>query len=245
MPGPVSEAYQGPADPPVRTPEDVVELLGDLVEDGIFEGIIGLDDERTVPDGARLVALVPRDEDEGHKRIRLRIDMWPSESALAGGIMEAHLTAALRVARELSEQLMRCGHTIGDLIGAPGYRTKCGACMHPDELARFKRTRDVLASAVRRFTVDAPDDQPNGPAEQAIEELRNALDPLTWGKRLAGLAVSPQAMDEIGRSLREANAAASRLCEALDDNTKALRLAAEAFFGGDFRARALPEVPHA
>lgn len=74
---------------------------------------------------------------------------------------------------------------------------------------------EALKQAIRAFTIEGPNDTPNGPAEEALSLLGDAL--------------------EKG-NLRAARACFERLCEHLADDTMALRIAAEAFFGGDFRA---------
>lgn len=94
-----------------------------------------------------------------------------------------------------------------------------------------------LVAAIRAFTVDMPDDQPNGEAERHLLRLNAALDPEHW--RRTSRALSSAAGE---RLLSEANGAAAAMCEALADDTQRLREAAEAFFGGDFRAP-LPEAP--
>ena len=87
------------------------------------------------------------------------------------------------------------------------------------DLASGQEAKDALVAAIRAITVEAPDDRPNGPAEQALLDLEKALDPRV------GCA-----------GLNAAREAAAALCEALADDTRALRIAAEAYFGGDFRA---------
>lgn len=84
--------------------------------------------------------------------------------------------------------------------------------------------REALIRAIRAFTVEAPDDQPNGKAEKALRDLDEALNPGRWPKETFG-------------GLAKACDAAANLNEALADNVRALRIAAEEFFGGDFRAQ--------
>lgn len=83
----------------------------------------------------------------------------------------------------------------------------------------------ALVDAIRTFTVEAPDDKPNGRAEAAMLYLSVTLDPKSW----------PGLTDEQRAVLDQANGAAAVLCSSLADDTKVLREAAEAFFGGDFR----------
>lgn len=83
-------------------------------------------------------------------------------------------------------------------------------------------TGGALEAAIRAITVEAADDEPNGPAESAMLHLERALDPDSWH-------ASAEARVEHAREAAEA------LCVALADETKRLREAAEAFFGGDFR----------
>lgn len=82
-----------------------------------------------------------------------------------------------------------------------------------------------LIDAIRAFTVEGPDDKPNGRAEAAILLLSAMLDPAKWGP----MTTQQRAI------LDTANGAAAALCEALADDTLNLRVAAETFFGGDFR----------
>lgn len=76
---------------------------------------------------------------------------------------------------------------------------------------------DALKTAIRTFTVDAPNDEPNGERERQLEVLGQAL--------------------ERG-DIRVARKAYSRMCEAGADDLRALRIAAEGHFGGDFRSPA-------
>ena len=90
----------------------------------------------------------------------------------------------------------------------------------------------TLKAAIRAFTVEADGDKPNGRAEAAIDLLSRLLDPRAWPGLTGGqLAI-----------LAQANGAAAALCMALADDTEALRAAAEAYFGGDFRREA-PDAP--
>jgi hypothetical protein len=79
---------------------------------------------------------------------------------------------------------------------------------------RQETRRLRLVAAIRRQTVEAPNDQPNGPTERALGELFDAL----------------AANDGEG-----AGDAAGRLANAMADDCQELREAAEGYFGGDFR----------
>jgi hypothetical protein len=84
----------------------------------------------------------------------------------------------------------------------------------------------ALMRAIRAFTVDAPNDQPNGPAERALVRLGDALDAADWP------------------GSREARVAYSELCERSADDIRDLRIAAETYFGGDFRADPVGKKPY-
>ena len=85
-------------------------------------------------------------------------------------------------------------------------------------------------SAIRTFTVDNDNGtKPNGPAEAALVALLVALDPDAWPD-------DPRTMAR----LRVANQAGMDFARESAAQTKALRIAAEHFFGGDFRKA----VPH-
>ncbi len=81
-----------------------------------------------------------------------------------------------------------------------------------------------LEEAIRAFTVDATEDQPNGRMESAMELLCQLLDPKAWG------ALTP----EQRARLDSVNGAAAELCVALADKIGRLGHSAEALFGGDF-----------
>lgn len=72
----------------------------------------------------------------------------------------------------------------------------------------------ALIDAIRTFTVEAPGGRPNGESERRILALRNALDDGTT---------------------KQAQVAFRRLMSSLAVDGKALRVAAEGYFGGDFR----------
>lgn len=73
----------------------------------------------------------------------------------------------------------------------------------------------ALTTAIRAFTIDMPNDQPNGEREKQLDLLGQALD---------------------RGDIRAARKAYSLMCEAGADDLKALRVAAEEHFGEDFRA---------
>ena len=84
-----------------------------------------------------------------------------------------------------------------------------------DRASAVAMTGEAIVKAIRAFTVDMPNDEPNGPRERQLEVLGQAL--------------------ERG-DLRIARRAYGLMCEAGADDTRTLRVAAEAHFGGDFRA---------
>ncbi len=85
----------------------------------------------------------------------------------------------------------------------------------------------ALKNAIRAITVEMPDDEPNGEAERQLLRLEAAVEHLTtWA------ATNPA----MARRLSMVSDAAAKLCAALADDTKALREAAEAYFGVDFKA---------
>jgi hypothetical protein len=83
----------------------------------------------------------------------------------------------------------------------------------------------ALIEAIRRQTVEAADDEPNGPTEAAYERLLLALPP--------------------ERSAPAACAAAAELGNAMADDCRALRVAAERYFGSDFRDPLATQPPPA
>jgi len=89
--------------------------------------------------------------------------------------------------------------------------------LDPSEVAveLTKRHRRDLVSAIRVLTVDMPNGEPNGPEEEAVDRLGNALE-------RGDLAAAGDAYID--------------MLEASADNLQRLREAAEAVFGGDFRA---------
>ena len=85
--------------------------------------------------------------------------------------------------------------------------------------------REALIKAIRRFTVEAPNDGPNGVAEQAIDEFLAALDHIQpWAAQNGSMQRRVGAISESGK----------KLVGALADDTQVLREAAEAYFGGNF-----------
>ena len=81
-----------------------------------------------------------------------------------------------------------------------------------------QQNADRLKDAIRTFTVDRKDEDgtpiPNGPTEELMDAIGCATDHSDWLGVLDGLA---------------------KYTAALADDTKRLRDAAEAYFGGDFR----------
>lgn len=72
----------------------------------------------------------------------------------------------------------------------------------------------ALIEAIRAMTVEAPNGRPNGKAESEMENVGSALE---------------------DGDIRSARHHYRAFCSALADETKALRVAAEGYFGGDFR----------
>lgn len=72
----------------------------------------------------------------------------------------------------------------------------------------------ALTAAIRTFTDEAPNDEPNGPTEGDLLALRFAL--------------GRGDMKSARRHFRD-------MCTHWSADTKALRVAAEGYFGGDFR----------
>lgn len=85
--------------------------------------------------------------------------------------------------------------------------------LHVCERVELEQAR--LTAAIRRFTVEMPDDEPNGPAQALALDLAAAFD-----------------CDD----MRNAHRFFKRFCEALDADVQELREAAESYFGGDFRS---------
>jgi hypothetical protein len=99
--------------------------------------------------------------------------------------------------------------------------TKCGACLGAVREHRAKLAVRLKA-AIRRQTVDVDDgNKPNGPAEEALEGIVNALSLDSY--RALGLRAFVIACDW-----------GAKLSAALAADTKELREAASAYFGEDF-----------
>lgn len=75
-------------------------------------------------------------------------------------------------------------------------------------------TGKALCTAIRTITVDALNDEPNGPTEADLLSLRFAL--------------ARGDMKSARRHFRD-------MCTHMSADAKALRMAADAHFGGDFR----------
>lgn len=76
----------------------------------------------------------------------------------------------------------------------------------------------ALLAVVDRITFDAPDDKPNGPAEEAIDSLCALLDPEAF----------PYMADaNVARRVRALNGLMAKLCTASADDCRDLRVAAE------------------
>lgn len=84
--------------------------------------------------------------------------------------------------------------------------------------------RHALEKAIRAITVDAPDGQPNGEAERQLERIAWLMKPSNAPSGKANAAWYQAMCDAFGR-----------LCGAWADDSKRQRVAADAYFGGDFR----------
>lgn len=92
-----------------------------------------------------------------------------------------------------------------------------------DYASRKAVERAALCAAIRRFTVEAPEDKPNGKVEAAIDRIQDLLDPAAWAQE-----------SDPSQRVRDLNGAMADLTEGLVEDTEALKAAAEAFLGGDF-----------
>lgn len=93
--------------------------------------------------------------------------------------------------------------------------------MQQERMQRLGAAAQRITNAIRRFTVDAPDGKPNGPVEEAINGLVDSLSLSSYK------AFGP-------RAFNIANGWGAKLSEAFAADTKELREAADAYFGGDF-----------
>ena len=87
--------------------------------------------------------------------------------------------------------------------------------------------KDELVAAIRSITEDRPGGQPNNQVEKVLLDIEALLDPRQW--RAGG-----------DRQRARVSNAMVDLTSALIAQTKALRYAAEGYFGGDFGK---PEEP--
>ena len=87
--------------------------------------------------------------------------------------------------------------------------------------------RDKLVAAIRSITEDRPNGQPSNQVEKVLLDIEKLLDPCQW--RAGG----DQQRARVSNAMVE-------LTDALIAQTKALRRAAEGYFGGDFGK---PEEP--
>lgn len=126
----------------------------------------------------------------------------------------------------LSGAVRACGAAIHgsaySVAGCDGERVEVRRVRDAEESERDDRAASLI-KAIRAITVDMPDDQPSGEAERQLIRLEKAVEALPRGARGAAAVCD----------------AAAKLCEALADDTRRLRIAAESYFGGDFRS---PEV---
>lgn len=93
---------------------------------------------------------------------------------------------------------------------------KCRECgqTYPEEDRCLRARAAELKAVIRRQTVDAPDDEPNGPTEERLERMFDEL-------KKCSLSVA-------------AKEAVSLFVEGVADDNAALRRAAEAYFGENF-----------
>lgn len=93
---------------------------------------------------------------------------------------------------------------------------ECKSCDGTGEAIVTPSSAEALIKAIRTLTVDAHGGtKPNGPAELSLHRLGNALE---------------------NHDMRRAMQHFRAMCIHMSDDLKALRTAAEAHFGGDFRA---------
>jgi len=115
-------------------------------------------------------------------------------------------------------------HTVGTFV------LQMASQIHRSSMCPPPGAGEALEAAIRTFTVETPLDMPKGKAEAAMELLVSLMHPDAW----PSLTASARAHLDL------ANGAAAVLCTALADDTRALRHAAEGFFGCDFREAERP-----
>lgn len=103
-----------------------------------------------------------------------------------------------------------------------------------DSADRIDLAYGALTGAIGAMTIDVDGGaRPNGPAEQAVDNLRQALDPANWP-----LGTDSMRTEDILERLIRAHQYASEFYAAHAEQLLALKLAAEGYFGGDFGAAA-------
>ena len=153
MPGPVSESYPGPSDPPIRTADDLVDVLLELVSGGLLEGVfdvdevsggddrrssivINLDDEQQVKIHVSLAASLEvsgppgaacRCADVVAGDPRLHLDGCPGRSEFSSFEVRAVQSGAPTRSPVRSPARVDSIRTVDDLVGALGDLVEDGA----------------------------------------------------------------------------------------------------------------------
>jgi hypothetical protein len=185
------------------------ESMRELIENCEQHLQSGQDDEgATMALAGRAPALIDAIREQATEIEKLR----PDAEAWRKGV---------KVLDELRARIIPCGHTIGDLIGGEGSVTKCGACLASVREHRAKLATRLMA-AIRRQTVDVDNgNKPNGPFEQAIETIANAIEPRQFYRNPDG------ARKAVGSAM-------AAMCKAFAADNKELCEAASEYFGEDF-----------
>lgn len=121
--------------------------------------------------------------------------------------------ATLKEAREAAD-LWR--DAFGGTVRPLAEQAEPSQASHRDMGARQREALDKLRKAIHFTTDDRDDGAPSTPAEHALLALQRACETRDWDAT---------------------NAAAACLCETLADESRALRLAAAAVFGDEFRRK--------
>lgn len=121
---------------------------------------------------------------------------------------------------EINDALKRFDHLLRELSHEDRAHARVLIAVAENHLLK-QFALERFTNAIRRFTVDAPDDKPNGPVEAAIDGLLKALSVESWR------AFGPKAFNI-------ANGWGAKLCQALAADTKELLEAANEYFGDDF-----------
>lgn len=164
-----------------------------------------------------------------------------AEDGSTQGACPIHGLADFRAIRSIAMMLQGrnetatclCDHSLDSLI-SPG---ECKV-IFDDRMARQNR----LLNAIRRYTFDAENDKPNGPTEEAMDDMLSVVEDLGRIFRQSKQRDPPQG--QIGRDLDSAVArvseCAARWCESsIDDSTELLE-AAQAIFPQDLKGEVSP-----